>query len=260
MGDPELTAMLERASADPSNDFVERMISLQNAVDGASTSEGAGRVERYVSPPSTSRSSRGRVFAAAAAVLVVLAGAVVVARAGDQNEVGPADGADQLSVEVDGEPVPASDLDAAAETVGTRARELGLDPDEVQVEVAAGVLLRQFFAEVGLAEGAPITEVDIDEALDGAESIERDGRVLTSDEAKADPELRAEVAAGLAAPRGMAVLTQQLGSPGEGPDAEARWRAWFSEQLEARSVVVAVDGTEIDHAELANAVLFLGPA
>jgi hypothetical protein len=260
MGDPELSEMLERATAHPSDDFVERMLTLQRVDATSSTSDQTGRVECYVSPSATSRSSRGRLFVAAAAALVVLAGAVVAARAGDQNPVAPVDAADPLSVEVDGEPVPASDLDAAADTVGTRAQELGLGPDEVQVEIAAGVLLQQFFAEVGRTEGAPITEADIDEALDGAESIERNGRVLTPDEVKADPQLRAEFAAGLAAPRGMAVLTQQLGSPGEGPDAEARWRAWFSEQLEARAVVVTVDGTEIGHAVLADAVLFLGPA
>lgn len=259
MGDPELTAMLERATADPSDDFVERMLSLQS-IDVASVDGDGDRGESYISPPSRPRSSRRLTFAAAAAVLVMVMGAVFVARAGDQHPVADADRADRLSVEVDGESVPAGDLDAAVDAVERRAEDLGLGPDEVRLEAATGVLLNEFLAEVGRAEGAPVTEADIDEALDGAESIELDGRALTPDDVKADPQLRAEFAAGLTVPRGMAALTQQLGSPGDGLEAEARWRAWFSEQLDAHSVVVELNRTEIDHATVANAVLFLGPA
>ncbi|MHB1139687.1 MAG: hypothetical protein ACYC2O_12085, partial [Microthrixaceae bacterium] len=259
MGDLELAAMLQRATADPHNEFVDRMLALQS-VDVAPGADQQRRAQSYISPPSRRRSSRRLALAGAAAVLVVVAGAVFVARAGEKNQVGPADGADRLSVEVDGEPVPTSDLDAATERVQVRVDELGLGPYEVQVEAASGALATRFFADLGRSEGGPISEADIDEAVDGAESIERLGRVLTPDEIKADPELRAEVAAGLSATRGIGVLTLQLGSPGEGPEAEARWRAWFTEQLREHSVVVEVDDTEIDYAMLVNAALFLGPA
>jgi hypothetical protein len=259
MGDLELTAMLERAAADPTDDFVERMLTLQSE-RATSPSESSSRTKSYITRPSTARSPRRFMLASAAAALVVITGVVIAIRSGDQNSVAPATDPGGLSVEIDGEPVPQSTLDAAFDKVEARAQELGLGPYEVQVEVASSALANRFFGDLGRSEGAPISDADIDEVVDGAESIERRGRILTPDEITADPELRAEVAAGLTVTRGIGVLSLQLGSPGEGSEAEARWRAWFTEQLQEHSVVVKVDGTEIDHLTLTHAALFLGPA
>lgn len=259
MDDIELSAMLQRATADPADDFVERMLAIQDT-RLRSVAERDAQVESYAPSPQKPRSPRALVLAGAAAILFVLSGVIFVATRGDQSTVVHAGDADLLMVEVDGEPVPASELKTASERVDARSTELGLDPDEVQIGAATSVLLNRFLAEVGRSRGAPVSDADITEALEDAQSIEHDGRVLTVDEAKADPEIRAEVAATLAMTRGTAVLTRQLGSPGEGPEAEARWRAWFSEQLKGHSVVVQVDGAEIGYSTLANSVLFLGTA
>lgn len=259
MDDIELSAMLQRATADPADDFVERMLGIQDTCL-RSVAERDAQVESYAPSPQKPRSPRALVLAGAAAILFVLSGVIFVATRDDQSTVVHAEGADLLAVEVDGEPVPASELKAASESVDARSAELGLGPNEVQIGAATSVLLNRFFGEVGRSEGTPVSDADITEALEDAESIEHDGRVLTIDEAKTDPDVRAEVAAMLAMTRGTAVLTRQLGSPAEGPEAEARWRAWFSEQLESHSVIVQIDGAEIDYSTLANSVLFLGPA
>lgn len=262
MADDTLTSMLERATADPPDGYAAALLRrtaaapLTGAVPTAEPMAVPQSAEPYVLEHHPLRWRRPLlVGVAAAAVATVVAAAVLTV--GNDDVAAPAATPDGLAVVVDGERVPADDLGTASERALAYAERRRLTEAERPELAAATILFERFLAELGRAEGEPVTEAQIDWTIDEAHSIEVQGQAGAVD--PTDAKLRAAVRTSLEAGRGMAVLRERFGVPPANADAEA-WRGWFAEQLDAHDARVTVDGQVVPSADLVAVLPLFQPA
>lgn len=257
MADDTLISMLERATADPPAGYAAALLERTGATPTTEPMTAPQSAQPYVLEHHPRR-RRPLLVSAAAAAVVAVAAAAVLTVGGNDDLVAPAATADGLAVVVDGEPVPADDLDAASERVTAYAERRKLSEADRPELAAATILFERFLAELGRAEGEPVTEAQIDRTIDDADSIEVRG--AAGDVDPADPEFRAAVRTSIEVGRGMAVLSERFGPAPQDAEAEVAWRDWFSDQLDAYDVRVAVDGQAVPNEELSAVVPLFQPA